>query len=65
MGTVKRKKTEKGYSYHEYAQKFRPKSLPKEEEHPKRPPFACLSRVIADDLTHEDIRNTSDSKDHK
>lgn len=48
MPVTKRKKTEKEYSYYEYLQKFRPNSLPKEEEENNGGPFNCLTKMALD-----------------
>lgn len=45
---TKRKKGEKEYSYYEYLKKFRPKSLPKENEEKKEEPFDCLTKMAID-----------------
>ncbi|OLD28034.1 MAG: hypothetical protein AUJ04_02520 [Acidobacteria bacterium 13_1_40CM_3_55_6] len=47
MATHKRKKTEKEYSYYEYLQKFRPKSVRKieEERDTSKEPLECLAKL--------------------
>jgi hypothetical protein len=48
MPTTKRKKVEKEYSYYEYLQKFRPKSVPKNEGQNGKEPFDCLTKLALD-----------------
>ena len=62
MATVKRKKLEKGYTYHEYAQKFRPKLLPKEgkdiNDGANKDPLIPLCRPVLDDTEPESAQGT-------
>lgn len=60
MSTLKRKKPQKSYTYHEYAQKFRPKSLPEETDVSDEDSFIYLTRPIANDAVQENPQSSSD-----
>jgi hypothetical protein len=66
MASVKRKKPEKGYTYHEYVQKFRPKLLPKEEHRADdayNHPLLPLCRPVLDDIDEAIAQAESDPQD--
>jgi hypothetical protein len=55
MSKAKRKKAEKGYSYYEYLKKFRPESLPKEEQPTSKGSLHCLSGLVLDKIAPEGV----------
>lgn len=59
-------KKEKGYSYYEYIKKFRPKSLPKQEERSSKDSLLnCLSRSALDKIVPEGTEPPSHPQDRK
>jgi hypothetical protein len=66
MATVKRKKPEKGYTYEEYAQKFRPKLLPKrqQDDDATKHPLIPLCRPALDDIDQESMQSACDPQDY-
>jgi len=54
MPKAKRKTAEKGYSYYEYLKKFRPQSLPKEEQRTSKGSLHCVSKLVSDKTPQSD-----------